>query len=66
MFIHIDLDCYFVSAHRTLDKSLHNIPVAVGGTNDTTKSLVILFDGEIVKNFSIAVSEGETKGGLLQ
>ena len=45
------------------------MPVAnwfVGGTNDTTKSLVILFDGEIVKNFSIAVSEGETKGGLLQ
>jgi DNA polymerase-4 len=34
MFIHIDLDCYFVSAHRTLDKSLHNIPVAVGGKSN--------------------------------
>ncbi|WP_198305739.1 DNA polymerase Y family protein [Arcobacter vandammei] len=34
MFIHIDLDCYFVSAHRTIDKSLLNIPVAVGGRNN--------------------------------
>ena len=34
MFIHIDLDCYFVSAQRTLDKSLHNIPVAVGGKSN--------------------------------
>ncbi len=33
MFIHIDLDCYFVSAHRTIDKNLLNIPVAVGGRN---------------------------------
>ena len=44
MFIHIDLDCYFVSAHRTLDKSLHNIPVAVGG-----KSNVDIFSKRIVK-----------------
>lgn len=35
MFIHIDLDCYFVSAQRTIDKSLHNIPVAVGGKSNT-------------------------------
>ena len=54
---------------RKAGKAVNYVPVAnwfVGGTNDTTKSLVILFDGEIVKNFSIAVSEGETKGGLLQ
>ncbi|MGJ0456464.1 DNA polymerase IV [Aliarcobacter cryaerophilus] len=44
MFIHIDLDCYFVSAQRTLDKSLHNIPVAVGG-----KSNVDIFSKRIVK-----------------
>ena len=44
MFIHIDLDCYFVSAHRTLDKSLHNIPVAVGG-----KSNVDIFSNTRVK-----------------
>ena len=38
----------------------------VAGTNDTKKTLVILFDGDIVKNYSVAVAEGETKGGLLQ
>ncbi|RBQ29283.1 Y-family DNA polymerase [Aliarcobacter vitoriensis] len=35
MFIHLDLDCFFVSAERTLDKSLHDIPVAVGGRSNT-------------------------------
>ena len=34
MFIHLDLDCYFVSAHRTIDKTLLNIPVAVGGKSN--------------------------------
>jgi len=34
MFLHLDLDCFFVSAHRTLDKSLENIPVAVGGRSN--------------------------------
>jgi DNA polymerase IV len=35
MKIHIDLDCFFVSAHRTLDSSLLGIPVAVGGRSDS-------------------------------
>jgi predicted small secreted protein len=54
---------------RKAGKAVNYVPVVnwvVGGTNDTTKSLVILFDGDIVKNYSMAVSEGETKGGLLQ
>ncbi len=34
MFIHLDLDCFFVSAHRTLDESLFHIPVAVGGRSN--------------------------------
>ncbi|PPK62354.1 DNA polymerase-4 [Malaciobacter marinus] len=34
MFIHLDLDCFFVSAHRIIDKSLENIPVAVGGRSN--------------------------------
>ena len=34
MFIHLDLDCFFVSAHRTLDESLLHIPVAVGGRSN--------------------------------
>lgn len=54
---------------RKSGKAINYVPVAnwvVGGTNDTKKSLVILFDGDIVKNYSMAVSEGETKGGLFQ
>jgi len=34
LFIHLDLDCFFVSAHRTLDESLLHIPVAVGGRSN--------------------------------
>lgn len=34
MILHLDIDCFFVSAHRTLDKSLLNIPVAVGGRSN--------------------------------
>jgi len=34
MFLHLDLDCFFVSAHRTVDKSLEKIPVAVGGRSN--------------------------------
>lgn len=34
MKIHIDLDCFFVSAERTLDPSLVGKPVAVGGRGD--------------------------------
>jgi DNA polymerase-4 len=34
MKIHIDLDCFFVSAERTRDKSLCNRPVGIGGRSD--------------------------------
>ena len=34
MFLHLDLDCFFVSAHRTLDDTLFDIPVAVGGRSN--------------------------------
>ncbi|WP_423273818.1 Y-family DNA polymerase [Arcobacter sp. YIC-464] len=34
MFLHLDLDCFFVSAHRTIDSSLEDIPVAVGGRSN--------------------------------
>lgn len=43
MKLHLDLDCFFVSAHRTLDKSLMGIPVAVGG-----RSNLNIFDKEKV------------------
>ena len=34
MKIHIDLDCFFVSAERTLDTTLHHRPVGIGGRGD--------------------------------
>jgi DNA polymerase-4 len=36
MILHLDLDCFFVSAHRTIDSSLHGIAVAVGGRSNLT------------------------------
>ena len=35
MKIHIDLDCFFVSAERTIDPSLRGVPVGIGGRGDT-------------------------------
>ena len=34
MIMHLDLDTFFVSAHRTRDLSLNNRPVAVGGRSN--------------------------------
>ena len=34
MIIHLDIDSFFVSAHRTLDKRLENKAVAVGGRSN--------------------------------
>ena len=47
MILHIDIDCFFVSAHRINNPNLRNIPVAVGGrsnlsifdTNNTKRKL---------------------------
>lgn len=44
MMLHLDLDCFFVSAHRVLDKRLDNMPVAVGG-----RSNLSIFDQEKAK-----------------
>ena len=35
MKIHIDLDCFFVSAERTIDPTLKGKPVGIGGRGDT-------------------------------
>lgn len=34
MIIHLDLDSFFASAHRSINPSLHNIPIAVGGRSN--------------------------------
>ena len=44
MILHLDLDSFFVSAHRTIDSSLLNIPVVVGGRSDP-----FIFDKEFNK-----------------
>ena len=35
MKIHIDIDCFFVSAARIVDRSLEHKPVVIGGRSDT-------------------------------
>lgn len=57
--------------HKRADsKAINYIPVAnwfVHGTNDTTKTVVILFDEkDVVKNYINTDAKGETKGGLFQ
>lgn len=51
-------------------KAVNFVPVVnwfVQGTNDTTKTLVVLFDDHgVVKNYINSDAKGETKGGLLQ
>jgi len=34
MFLHLDLDCFFASAHRINNKKYQNIPIAVGGRSN--------------------------------
>lgn len=51
-------------------KAVNYVPVVnwfVQGTNDTTKSLVVIFDDNgVVKNYINSDAKGETKAGLLQ
>ena len=68
-FLANGLEKWEYSHLRKAAKAVTYVPVAiwfVGGTNDTTKTLVILFEGDVVKNYTTAVAEGETKAGLFQ
>lgn len=55
---------------RKASKGINYVPIVnmfVSGTNDTTKSLVIVFnDNGTVKNYINSDAKGETKGGLFQ
>jgi outer membrane protein assembly factor BamE (lipoprotein component of BamABCDE complex) len=50
-------------------KAINFIPVVsavANGTNDKTRTLVIIFDQNgVVKNYSYSIAEGETLGGLI-
>ena len=52
-----------------VEKGINYVPVVnwfVKGTNDTKKSLVIFFDGDIVKTHTFSMENGETMGGLVR
>lgn len=59
MILHLDLDCFFVSAERTVDKKLLNIPVAVGG-----RSNLSIFDKSKQKRY-ISSNEGAFVSSIL-
>ena len=50
-------------------KPVNYVPIVnwfVKGTDDTRKSLIILFDGDVVKTHTFASEDGETMGGLVR
>ena len=54
---------------RSVQKGVNYVPVVnwfVKGTDDTKKTLIVLFEGNIVKTHSFSSSEGETMGGLVR
>ena len=67
MKIHIDIDCFFVSATRLLHPELNNKPVAIGGRSDTkifnkdAKKQTINFEnsGSFVPTFYKAYEESD-------
>ena len=54
---------------RSVQKGVNYVPVVnwfVKGTDDTKKTLIVLFDRNVVKTHSFSSSEGETMGGLVR
>ena len=54
---------------RSVQKGVNYVPVVnwfVKGTDDTKKTLLVLFEGNIVKTHSFSSSEGDTMGGLVR
>ncbi len=53
----------------SVEKGINYVPVVnwfASGTNDTKKTLVILFDNDIVKTHTFSKADGETMGGLVR
>jgi outer membrane protein assembly factor BamE (lipoprotein component of BamABCDE complex) len=54
---------------RSVQKGVNYVPVVnwfVKGTDDTKKTLLVLFEGNVVKTHSFSSSEGEIMGGLVR
>ena len=54
---------------RSVQKGVNYVPVVnlfVKGTDDTKKTLIVLFDGNVVKTHSFSSSEGETMDGIVR
>ncbi len=54
---------------RSVQKGVNYVPIVnwfVKGTDDTKKTLIVLFEGNVVKTHSFSSSEGETMGGLVR
>ncbi len=54
---------------RKVQKGINYVPVVnwfVSGTNDKKKTLIVLFDGDTVKNHSYSEADDETYGGLVR
>ena len=54
---------------RKVQKGINYVPVVnwfVSGTNDKKKMLIVLFDGDIVKNHSYSEADDETYDGLVR
>ncbi|WP_321777472.1 DNA polymerase IV [Sulfurimonas sp.] len=72
MKIHIDIDCFFVSAVRIKDKTLENKAVAIGGRSDTkifdasAKKQTVNFEnsGSFVPTFYKAYEESDDINGF--
>lgn len=68
-FMDNGLEKWTYSHKRKSAKAINYVPVAswfVSGTNDTTKTLVVLFKNDVVENYAVSTAKGETKGGLFQ
>ncbi len=59
----------YINVHRSA-KAINYVPVAnwfVQGTNDTKKTLIVIFDDNgVVLNHAFSRATGETSGGLFQ
>jgi len=55
-----------ISSQAKLTNFIPIVGAISSGTDDKTRTLVIIFDKQgVVKNYSYSISEGETVGGLM-